>query len=118
YLELVCFRNVTWIYASGIDERSVRFAEQNVSPNSMDGCMVIERVQADGPILQPLHTSSTDFDFIICNPPFYSSAEDVLCSSEFKELGPRKTAFTHMREFNQLVCSGAEVEMVTQGGAF
>ncbi|KAG0694908.1 hypothetical protein DFH29DRAFT_761649, partial [Suillus ampliporus] len=56
------------------------------------------------PILQPLLTSSMNFDFTMCNPPFYSSAEDVSRSAEFKELGPNA------------VCSGAEVEMMTPGG--
>lgn len=65
---------------------------------------MVERVQADGPILQPLHTSLMDFDFTMCNPPFYSSAEDISRSAEFKEFGPNA------------VCSGAEVEMMTPGG--
>jgi 23S rRNA A1618 N6-methylase RlmF len=62
-----------------------------------------------------------DFDFTMCNPPFYSSAEDISRSAEFKEFGPnavRKTVLTHVRELNKLiqVCSGAEVEMITPGG--
>ncbi|OAX37836.1 hypothetical protein K503DRAFT_692656 [Rhizopogon vinicolor AM-OR11-026] len=44
-----------------------------------------------------------DFDFVMCNPPFYSSAEDLSRSVEFKELGPNA------------ICSGAEVEMITSG---
>jgi 23S rRNA A1618 N6-methylase RlmF len=88
---------------SDIDERSVQFAKQNISQNSMDSRIVVERVEADGPILQPLHTSLMDFDFTMCNPPFYSSVEDVSRSAEFKEFGPnavRKIVLTHIREFN------------------
>lgn len=112
---------MTWTFDSDIDERSVQFAKQNISQNSMDSRIVVERVQADGPILQPLHTSQMEFDFTMCNPPFYSSAEDISRSAEFKEFGPnavRKIALTHVREINKLtqVCSGAEVEMITPGG--
>ncbi|RDB24347.1 putative methyltransferase-like protein C27D7.08c [Hypsizygus marmoreus] len=43
-------------------------------------------------------------EFTMCNPPFYSSAADVLRSEEGKEAGP----------FG--VCTGAPVEMITPGG--
>ncbi|KAG1835414.1 S-adenosyl-L-methionine dependent methyltransferase [Suillus subalutaceus] len=105
YPLLACSIEHTWNFvATDIDERSVQFAKQNVSQNSMDSRIVVERVQADGPMLQPLHTGLMDFDFTMCNPPFYSSAEDVSRSGEFKEFGPNA------------VCSGAEVEMITPGG--
>jgi 23S rRNA A1618 N6-methylase RlmF len=62
-----------------------------------------------------------DFDFVMCNPPFYSSAEDVSRSSEFKELDPnavRNLAYAYVTESDQLaqICTGAEVEMITPGG--
>lgn len=105
YPLLACSIEHTWNFvATDIDERSVQFAKQNISQNSMDSRIVVERVQADGPILQPLHTSLMDFDFTMCNPPFYSSVEDISRSAEFKEFGPNA------------VCSGAEVEMITPGG--
>ncbi|KAG2137497.1 S-adenosyl-L-methionine dependent methyltransferase [Suillus clintonianus] len=105
YPLLACRIEPTWNFVTtDIDERSVQFAKQNISRNSMDSRIFVEHVPADGPILQPLHTSSTGFDFTMCNPPFYSSAEDVSRSTEFKELGPNA------------VCSGAEVEMITPGG--
>jgi len=104
-----------------IDERSVQFAKQNIAQNSLESRIVVERVQADGPILQPLHTSSMDFDFVMCNPPFYSSAEDILRSTEFKELGPNAVSnmtYAYVMEIDQSaqICSGAQVEMITPGG--
>jgi len=41
---------------------------------------------------------------MMCNPPFYSSAEDVQKSAESKEFDPHA------------VCTGADVEMITEGG--
>jgi len=105
YPLLACRLAPTWSFvASDIDERSIEFAKQNVFQHSMGSRIVVEHVQADDPILQPLHTSAMDFDFVMCNPPFYNSAEDVARSSEFKEFGPNA------------ICSGAEVEMITPGG--
>lgn len=40
----------------------------------------------------------------MCNPPFYTSAEDVERSAEGKILEPNS------------VCTGSEVEMITPGG--
>ncbi|KAI6047451.1 hypothetical protein EDC04DRAFT_2864518 [Pisolithus marmoratus] len=44
------------------------------------------------------------YEFTMCNPPFYSSAEEMAQSAETKEFGPNA------------VCTGAEVEMITPGG--
>ncbi|KAG5642018.1 hypothetical protein DXG03_003791 [Asterophora parasitica] len=45
-----------------------------------------------------------EIQFTMCNPPFYSSAEDVAQSEARKELGAYG------------VCTGAPVEMITPGG--
>ncbi|KAG1750352.1 S-adenosyl-L-methionine dependent methyltransferase [Suillus paluster] len=105
YPLLACRIQPTWNFiATDIDGRSVQFAQQNITQNSMESRIIVQHVPADGAILQPLLASSMNFDFTMCNPPFYSSAEDVSRSAEFKELGPNA------------VCSGAEVEMITPGG--
>ncbi|CDO68174.1 hypothetical protein BN946_scf184938.g26 [Trametes cinnabarina] len=44
------------------------------------------------------------YDFTMCNPPFYSSREEVLQSAEAKVLEPNA------------VCTGADIEMITPGG--
>ena len=43
-------------------------------------------------------------DFTICNPPFYSSAEELITSAALKSRPPHSA------------CTGAEIEMVTPGG--
>jgi 23S rRNA A1618 N6-methylase RlmF len=40
----------------------------------------------------------------MCNPPFYGNLEEVQHSAEAKEYGPNA------------VCTGADNEMITQGG--
>lgn len=44
------------------------------------------------------------YTFTMCNPPFYSSKEDISRSAEGKALEPSS------------VCTGADVEMITPGG--
>lgn len=50
------------------------------------------------------HWHTRRFDFTMCNPPFYASAEEVVRSAAAKALSPNA------------VCTGAEVEMITAGG--
>ena len=55
------------------------------------------------PILSLL-LNSDEFDFTMCNPPFYSSREEIERSKSEKEFSP------------SAVCTGAETEMITPGG--
>lgn len=47
---------------------------------------------------------SPSLDFTLCNPPFYTSAEDLISSASLKQRPP----FT--------ACTGSETEMVCKGG--
>ncbi|KAI9507334.1 hypothetical protein F5148DRAFT_1149830 [Russula earlei] len=63
------------------------------------------RADAKGPIMLPLmQDTGVSFDFSMCNPPFYASADEIQLSAAAKEL--RSSA----------ICTGAEVEMITPGG--
>ena len=59
--------------------------------------------------------------FTMCNPPFYSSREDVAASAEAKEFERNAVCLhTHLAPMKFLnfvkVCTGADVEMITAGG--
>ncbi|TFY68942.1 hypothetical protein EVG20_g3351 [Dentipellis fragilis] len=108
YPLLGCKLSPNWHFVgSDIDRDSLESARTNVKRNSMGDRIEIVEVSAEGPILQPLAASripSSRYDFTMCNPPFYSSAEDVARSAEAKEFQPNA------------VCTGADVEMITEGG--
>ncbi|KAA1477616.1 S-adenosyl-L-methionine dependent methyltransferase [Dentipellis sp. KUC8613] len=89
---------------SDIDRDSLASARTNVEQNNLSDRIEVVEVSADGPILRPLAVSRVTFDFTMCNPPFYSSAEDVARSAEVKEFQPNA------------VCTGADIEMITEGG--
>ncbi|KIM74416.1 hypothetical protein PILCRDRAFT_80092, partial [Piloderma croceum F 1598] len=104
YPLLSCRLEPQWHFiATDIDECSINSARLNVNNNDMQHRIDILRVEADGPIFAPLsENSNTSFDFTMCNPPFYSSAEDIAQSAESKEFGPNSAS--------------ADVEMLTPGG--
>ncbi|KAG5649509.1 hypothetical protein H0H81_003367, partial [Sphagnurus paluster] len=111
-----------------LDERSYNYASANVRANNLPGRIHIAKVPAntsspetqslDGELsfdferlfsesrnkTDPTYNDGVEIQFTMCNPPFYSSLEDMTGSKAAKELG----AFG--------VCTGAPVEMITQGG--
>lgn len=96
------------MYATDIDSKSLSYARKNITLNELESRIRLQETTADGPLI-PLDDnrwSSTDvtLDFTMCNPPFYSSPEDLNASYEDKAQPP------------SAVCTGAEVEMVCEGG--
>ncbi|KAL7923110.1 hypothetical protein ACQKWADRAFT_291253 [Trichoderma austrokoningii] len=94
-----------WSFIStDIDAKSLECAKNNVKLNDLESRIrVIGRNPDDA--LIPLDDLKMDsIDFTMTNPPFYESAEAMLESAAGKSRPP----FT--------ACTGAEIEMVTEGG--
>lgn len=87
-----------------IDPKSLEYARKNVALNGLDNRIkVVERKPTDALIpLDDLNVNS--ISFTMSNPPFYKSEEELLESAKQKSRPP----FT--------ACTGAKVEMVTDGG--
>ncbi|GJJ09257.1 hypothetical protein Clacol_003479 [Clathrus columnatus] len=99
--------NLHWSFvATEIDPLSIEYATRNINTNGLTSRITLFPVSADsGSILVPFFADlESGFDFTICNPPFYGSAEEIKRSAENKELPPNA------------VCTGAENEMITHGG--
>ncbi|KAI9435810.1 S-adenosyl-L-methionine dependent methyltransferase [Lactarius indigo] len=106
YPLLACRLSPNWrIVATDVDSVSLASAQANVDRNGLSERISVLRADPTGPILFPLtQDPAVSFDFSMCNPPFYASAEEVARSAATKALSPNA------------VCTGAEVEMITAGG--
>ncbi|GBE83680.1 Putative methyltransferase-like protein [Sparassis crispa] len=117
YPLLGCQINPQWRFtATDVDDHSLQCARLNVQQNNLQDRITVVQSDPAGPVILSLfpnctpekvestETSDMDFEFIMCNPPFYSSREDILHSAEAKEFEPTS------------VCTGADVEMITPGG--
>ena len=71
--------------------------------NGLQSQIQIHKAQPHEPILFPL-LGPDRFDFTMCNPPFYSSREEIDKNTAEKEFSP------------SAVCTGADAEMITPGG--
>ncbi|KAL6880901.1 hypothetical protein J3F83DRAFT_720225 [Trichoderma novae-zelandiae] len=104
YPLLGCVQRPWSFIATDIDDKSLEWARKNVKLNDLESrIQVIGRNPEDA--LIPLEDIKPDsLDFTMTNPPFYESEQAMVKSAEEKSRPP----FT--------ACTGATVEMVTQGG--
>jgi 23S rRNA (adenine1618-N6)-methyltransferase len=87
-----------------IDPQNFSYANQNIERNELASRIRTKLNTAEDALIAPKAFDLDKLDFVMCNPPFYSSAEDLAISSAGKS-GPPSA-----------VCTGAEVEMISPGG--
>ena len=90
--------------ATDIDPRSLEYARRNVQLNGLGHrVQILDRTAADALLpLDDLHVEN--IDFVMMNPPFYSSEDEMASSARAKQRPPNS------------VCTGAPIEMVCEGG--
>lgn len=87
-----------------IDAKSLSYAKRNVELNRLgDRIRLLER-KADDALVPLDEEGIRSIDFVMMNPPFYASEEEMLSSAKKKARPPLSA------------CTGAPVEMVCDGG--
>jgi len=90
-------------YGTEIDETNFTWARKNIALNDMASRIQVHRNTTAANILL-LDAMGIEYaDFVMCNPPFYESKEDMQRSLA------KDTP-------SSAVCTGADVEMITEGG--
>eukprot|EP00727_Mastigamoeba_balamuthi_P001455 m51a1_g11306 putative methyltransferase-like protein 16 (535) ;mRNA; r:79067-80937 len=79
-------------------QRSAEYAQRNVDANGLGALVEVRRVQPSQ-VFEGVLRPGEEFDFTMCNPPFFASREDA---------APSRNPHT--------ACTAAEHEMVTSGG--
>ncbi|KAI2640906.1 hypothetical protein GGS26DRAFT_586898 [Hypomontagnella submonticulosa] len=105
YPLLGCVQRPSWSFiATDVDARSLWFARKNVALNNLDSRIrVVGRNIADP--LVPLDDLGLEtIDFVMVNPPFYTSEAELLGLARQKSRPPNTA------------CTGAPIEMVCDGG--
>lgn len=87
-----------------VDEENYDWATQNVKRNKLEHRIRVRKVPTEGPLLDLKALGIRHADFVMCNPPFFTSREDMLATYATKAKPP------------SAVCTGAEVEMICNGG--
>ncbi|EGX46518.1 hypothetical protein AOL_s00109g90 [Orbilia oligospora ATCC 24927] len=107
YPLLGCAQFPTWrFFATEIDSKSLSSAANNISQNTLEDRITLLDVSSSSTILPEgeIISYSQPIDFTMCNPPFYTSINDMLSSAKTKAVPPLSA------------CTGSTTEMVTDGG--
>ena len=107
YPLLGCAQRPRWSFlATDVDAKSLAHARRNAELNGLLGSRVrvVDRDVA-APFLVPLDDLGVDaLDFVMVNPPFYTSESELLDLARQKSRPPNSA------------CTGAPIEMVCEGG--
>ncbi|KAI8970275.1 hypothetical protein BDF20DRAFT_916102 [Mycotypha africana] len=104
YPLLGCAQNQNWTFlGTEIDARSVEYALKNIKSNNLQDRISIKYNEDPNKIFL-IEDNQIHYAFSMCNPPFYSSQEEV------------DEGLTNKQSKPYAVCTGSENEMITQGG--
>ncbi|KAL8780540.1 MAG: hypothetical protein Q9213_006436 [Squamulea squamosa] len=87
-----------------IDDKNLSHARQNILANNLKSRIRPLLTKPEDSLIPLDALGLNSITFTICNPPFYSSPSDLLTSAAAKSRPPHSA------------CTGAPIEMVTQGG--
>ncbi|KAM0463486.1 hypothetical protein ACHAO4_000201 [Trichoderma viride] len=104
YPLLGCTQRDWSFIATDIDAKSLECAKNNVRLNDLESRVRVIGRKPDDALIPLDDLKMVSIDFTMTNPPFYESTEAMLESAAGKSRPP----FT--------ACTGAEIEMVTEGG--
>lgn len=105
YPLLACSTRPQWrMAASDIDQHSLEYAKNNVDANGLSKRVKLVFLTTDSPLIPLDKLGLSELDFVMTNPPFYSSEEDMQASYGTKTLPP------------SAICTGSENEMICPGG--
>ncbi|OAA35255.1 hypothetical protein BBO_08857 [Beauveria brongniartii RCEF 3172] len=105
YPMLGCTQRPWCFIAADIDDESLRWASKNIEQNHLQNRIKLVKSNPDGPII-PIDSApaAEEVAFVMTNPPFYRSAAEMNERAAEKALPPLTA------------CTGAPIEMVTDGG--
>ncbi|TQV90647.1 S-adenosyl-L-methionine dependent methyltransferase, predicted [Cordyceps javanica] len=104
YPMLGCTQRPWSFIAADIDDESLAWAKKNIERNHLQSRIKLVKSKPDGPIIPIESSPEGEAAFVMTNPPFYRSAEEMNERAAEKSLPPLTA------------CTGAPVEMVTDGG--
>jgi 23S rRNA (adenine1618-N6)-methyltransferase len=105
YSLLACASAPGWrMHGSDIDTHSLNHAQRNVDANKLSERIELTQTTPSDPLIPLDKLGVSRLDFVMCNPPFYSSEEDMSRAYYGKELPP------------SAVCTGSTNEMICEGG--
>ncbi|EME85676.1 uncharacterized protein MYCFIDRAFT_41101 [Pseudocercospora fijiensis CIRAD86] len=116
YALLACSSRPEWRMAgTDIDAHSLEHAKRNVKSNDLAERIRLKQTKSTAPLIPLDEMGVEELDFIMTNPPFYSSEQDFLNSYKDpgKPTGEAPSAVC-VGSKNEMICSDGDVGFVTR----
>ncbi|GIZ37250.1 hypothetical protein CKM354_000070400 [Cercospora kikuchii] len=108
---LACASRSNWRMAgTDIDAHSLEYAKRNVEANDLQDRIRLKKTKAEEDLIPIDSMGVEEMDFVMTNPPFYSSEKDFLAS--YNDSGCKGTD----DKPPSAVCVGAQNEMICEAG--
>lgn len=99
--------------ATDISEENLRYAQKNVNNNRLDSRIKLLKIENESSIIEDIFKTNNDqYDFLMCNPPFFSSESELEGVSRKPEKRPLPKSINTGRLHESVYSDGGEVGFV------
>jgi 23S rRNA (adenine1618-N6)-methyltransferase len=112
YSLLACASSPAWhMHGTDIDAHSLTHAQHNIKTNALTTRITLTQTTPSDPLIPLSKLGVSHLDFVMCNPPFYSSEQDMSNAYHGKALPPSAVC---TGSTNEMICPGGDVGFVTR----
>jgi 23S rRNA (adenine1618-N6)-methyltransferase len=99
------------MHGTDIDAHSLSHAQHNIDLNTLTTRITLAQTTPQDPLIPLPKLGVPRLDFVMCNPPFYSSEQDMSAAYHGKALPPSAVC---TGSTNEMICEGGDVGFVTR----
>lgn len=96
--------------ATEIDDESIKYARENVIRNNLESLITVVKVSKDS----LLSGVEGDFDFCMCNPPFFSNVQELQPGFKARKLDRPRPKNAFCASVDEVVAKGGEVDYISK----
>ncbi|CAH1110753.1 unnamed protein product [Psylliodes chrysocephalus] len=112
YPLLAAKKNQWYMVASEVDDESIRYAKNNIDKNCLQDFIKVIKVE-ENVLLKEL-LKGEEYDFCMCNPPFFGSAQELQSNSNTRSLNRPRPKNSFCATVTEVVVKGGEVDFLSK----
>lgn len=112
YPLLAAKKNGWTMLATEVDNESFKCAKNNVSRNSLD--KLIKIIEVDQNVVIQELVKDEQYDFCMCNPPFFGSTQELHPSLKSRKPDRPKPKNSFCASINEVVTKGGEIDFISK----
>lgn len=111
---LMAAKKLGWLMlATEIADDSIESARDNVNRNNLEHLVEVRKVD-DEIVLTKTVKETENFDFCMCNPPFFSTTQELNPNFKARNLSRPKPRNAFCAHLNEVVVHGGEIEFISK----